>query len=99
MNATSWHKSYLAHDQSVVENKPTRIGLQRRECKAEDLKVPGEAYANEEADVDQHLVTLRRPATTCGAIAINITNLALLSKHGQNTLVTSTNRPKTNFII
>ena len=58
MNATSWHKSYLAHDQSVGENQPTRIGLQRRECKAEDLKVPSEAYAKEEADVDQHLFTL-----------------------------------------
>ena len=47
---------YLAHVQGVGENHPTRIELQRREGKVEDLKVPGDAHAKEEADVDHHLV-------------------------------------------
>ena len=47
---------YLAHVQGVGENHPTRIELQRREGKVEDLKVPGDAHAKEESQVDQHLV-------------------------------------------
>ena len=41
--------------------------LKSSEGKVEDLKVPGDAHAKEEADVDQHLVPLLIPAPAAAA--------------------------------
>ena len=66
---------YLAHVQGVGENHPTRIELQRGESKVEDLKVPSDAHAKEEADVDQHLVPLLTPAAPARAARARTTNM------------------------
>ena len=52
------HLVYLTHVQGVGENQPTRIRLKSGESEVEDLKVPGDAHPEEEANVDQHLVSL-----------------------------------------
>ena len=57
-------RGYLAHVQGVGENHPTRIKPKRGEGKVEDLKVPGDAGAKEETDVD-HQVLPQAPATIC----------------------------------
>ena len=58
---------YLAHVQGVGKNHPTRMRLKSGEGKVEDLKVPGDAHAKEEPDVDQHLVPLLIPAPAAAA--------------------------------
>ena len=63
----------LAHVQSVGENQPTRIGLQRGKGKVEDLKVPGDTHAKEEADVDQHLVPLDADPAAARAVRARTT--------------------------
>ena len=45
--------------------------LQSREGKVEDLKVPGDAHAQEELDEDHHLVPFLIPAAADAAMAIN----------------------------
>ena len=62
------HLFYLTHVQGVGENQPTRIRFKSGEGKVEDLEVPGDAHAKEEADVDQHLVPLLVSAPAAGAI-------------------------------
>ena len=64
---------YLAHVQGVGENQPTRIKLERREGKVEDLKVPSDAHAQEEFGVDQHLVPLDTDPATAGAARVRTT--------------------------
>ena len=64
---------HLAHVQGVSENHPTRIWLQSREGKVEDLKVPGDAHAKEEPDVDQHLVPLDTDSAAAGAVRARTT--------------------------
>ena len=62
-----WDFTHLAHVQGVSENHPTRMRLKSSEGKVEELKVPGDAHAKEEPDVDQHLVPLLIPAPAAAA--------------------------------
>ena len=64
---------YLAHVQGVGEDQPTRIRLQSREGKVEDLKVPGDAHPKEEPDVDQHLVPFDADLAAASAVRARTT--------------------------
>ena len=62
---------YLAHVQCIRENQPTRIWLKRREAEGDDLEVPGDPHAKEEADVDHHLVPLLAPGAAAAARTVD----------------------------
>ena len=54
-----YDSAYLAHVQGIGESRPMRMWVK---SEVDDLKVPGDTHAEEEADVDQHLVHLLAPA-------------------------------------
>ena len=54
-----YDSAYLAHVQGIGESRPMRMWVK---SEVDDLKVPGDAHAEEEADVDQHFVHLLAPA-------------------------------------
>ena len=68
VNAASCDLNYLAHEQDVSVNNPTRTRLK---SKVEDLKVPRNTHAKEEADVDQHLVPLLAPGAAAAARTVD----------------------------
>ena len=60
-----YDSAYLAHVQGIGESRPMRMWVK---SEVDDLKVPGDAHAEEEADVDQHLVHLLVPALFLPAV-------------------------------
>ena len=63
-----YDSSYLAHVQGIGESRPMRMWVK---SKVDDLKVPGDAHAEEEADVDQHLVPLLAPGAAAAARTVD----------------------------
>ena len=59
-----YDSAYLAHVQGIGKSRPMRMWVK---SEVDDLKVPGDAHAEEEADVDQHLVHLLAPALSLPA--------------------------------
>ena len=76
VNAASCDLNYLAHEQDVSVNNPTRTRLK---SKVEDLKVPRNTHAKEEADVDQHLVPLDANPAAAGAVRARTTKMLIVS--------------------
>ena len=60
-----YDSAYLAHVQGIGESRPVRMWVK---SEVDDLKVPGDAHAEEEADVDQHLVHLLASALFLPAV-------------------------------
>ena len=70
----------LAHVECVSDNEHIRVDAMRQ-GKGEDLEVPGDSHAKEEADEDHHLVSrLRSTLASCGAFAEGTTIGFLSSK-------------------